>query len=345
MSIIVGTPVLPQVENTVEIVQLQVITRTEEWENLFDRIEIWRSRVSPLGPFEALTALSWSPAILPRNAGGIPPLPVTGRQVLLQGTQLLLKVDGVDDLVVTFSTPGAVSYAAAAGTITTQGAGRFSAYVDGDGKVILLGTRPGTGAVLEVTGGDAAPLLGLPLHGPENIAYGRDAHIGLIPGQQQYLFTDLRGSKRYYYRTRFFNAQTLATSEFSTAFSVNQSLGISPANVVFGFVALVGTDGRPLVNQLVQVYAPTQSQLIEGKLVTGPRQARFTDVNGYVAFTLVRGVQYVVSVTGTDLVRNIQAPTDPTITMFSLFEKSIGLQDDLFTVDRPPLVYAEARTL
>lgn len=345
MSTIVGKPLVTSVEDTIEVVQLQVITAAEEWEGIFNRIEVWRSASSPAGPFEALTADNWLPAVIPNDAGVEPVTVVSGRQVLLGGLQLLVRVDAVDDFVITFSDTGLISYAAAAAVITSQSAGRFRAYVDGTGSLVLVGMRPGTGAVLEVTGGDAAPLLGLPTTSPDNIAYGRDAHIGLVSRQQQYVFTDLRGSKTYFYRTRFINTVTQAVSEFSTSFSVGQALGISPTNVICGYLDLVGTDGRPLGNQLVQVYAPTQTSLIEGKLVTGPRQALHTDINGHVEFTLIRGVKYTVSVTGTDLVREVLAPVDASVKMFSLFEKSVGVQDDLFTAVRPDIIYAERRTL
>lgn len=345
MSTIVGKPLVTEVEDTVEIVQLQVITAAEEWEGIFNRIEVWRSVSSPAGPYEALTSDNWLPAVIPNDAGIEPATPVQGRQVLLRGMQLLIRVDDTDDITITFSNVNPVTYASAAATITSQSAGRFRAYVDPSGKLVLVGTRPGTGAVLEVTGGDAAPLLGLPTTSPDNIAFGRDAHIGLVSKQQQYVFTDMRGSKTYFYRTRFINTVTRAVSEFSTSFSVGQALGISPANVVCGYLDLVGTDGRPLGNQLVQVYAPTQTNLVEGKLVTGPRQALFTDINGHAEFTLVRGVKYTVSITGTDLVRELVAPTDTTVKLFSLFEKSAGVQDDLFTAVRPDIIYAERRTL
>jgi hypothetical protein len=344
MSTIVGKPLVTEVDDPVEVVELQIITKAEEWEGLFNRIEVWRSTSSPAGPFEALTAESWMPAVIPNDAGPEPVPPVSGRQVVLGGTQLLIRVDMVDDLVISFADSNPVTYAQAADTITAQSAGRFRAYVDATGKIVVMGVRPGTSAALEITGGDAAPLLGLPTTSPENTAFGRDAHIGLMSKQQQYVFTDMRGSKAYFYRTRFLNTVNHAVSGFSTSFSVGQALGISPTNVVCGYVELVGTDGRPLANQLVQVYAPTQTNLVEGKLVTGPRQARMTDVNGYAEFTMVRGVGYTVSITGTDLVREFVAPTDPNVKIFSLFEKTIGKQSDLFTVVRPALVYAERRT-
>ena len=343
MATILGTPVVQQPADAIEVVQLQIVTRPEEWQQLFDRIEVWRSTSSPSGPFFAMTAPAWVPAILPVTAG--PAADITGPTVLLAGMQLLLRVDGTDDFVVTFTSSDPITLAQAAAVVIAQSSGRFSAYVDGNGHFVLTGTRPGTGGSLAIMGGDAAPVLGLPTGAPDNLAYGRDAHIALLPQVQQYTFTDLRGSKTYFYRTRFLNSMTSAASEFSTSYGINQSLGITPVNVVVGFVELVGTDGRPLPQQLVQIYAPTQRQLVEGKLVTGPRQAKVTDINGYTEFTLVRGVRYTVSVTGTDLVREFVAPSDPTVTLFSLFDQTVGSHEDLFRVDRPTLEYAERRSL
>ena len=271
--------------------------------------------------------------------------PVTGKTLVMAGTSLNIRVDGEDDITISFTDTSPITYAQAASIITSQSAGRFRSYVDGEGRVVLLGTKPGTGAVLEIVGGDAAPLLGFSLVSPGNMATGRDSRVGLLTGKQQYQFTDLRGSKKFFYRTRYRNTNNHAVSEFSPGFCVGQALGVGPGNVVCGYVDLVGIDGRPLANQMVQVYAPVQTSLVEGKLVSGPRQVRTTDANGHAEFTLVRGVKYTVSITGTDLVREIVAPTNDEVKMFSLFEKTVGTQDDMFTVDRPELVYAERRTL
>jgi hypothetical protein len=344
MPTLVGTPAQPHAESGHEVVQLQIFVRAEEWEGTFDRIEIWRSRHSPKGPFELLTA-SWTPAVLPWTAGPVPSPAVTGRSIVLQGEQLLLRVDDIDDFVVTFTTAGTVTYAEAATEISSQGANRFSAYVDGTGAMVLTGIKPGIGASLQITGGSAATLLGLPLTPPESIAHGKDANIALIPDQQQYVFVDLRGSRTCFYRTRFINTQTLVMSDLSAPFNARQTMGVSPLNLVCGYAELVGTDGKPIYNQLVQVYAPAQHQLVDGKLVAAARQAKLTDENGYVSFTLVRGVRYTLSIANTDLARVIVAPVDPTISTFSLFDPTIGLQDDLFKVDRPNLIYAEKMTL
>lgn len=332
-----------EVEATVELVQLRIITKLEDWDALFDQVEVWRSKELPQGPYEELTGDGWLPARVPKVADDpFVPQP-TGPDVYIDGLGLNVRVDDEEDFVVTFSGPDPVTYAAAAAQVTAQGAGRFTAYLTELADFVLQGTRPGTGAQLEVTGGDAAPLLGLAIDPPENYGRGKDARLTLVSGKEEYDFTDLLGSKKYYYKTRFRNSTTNAVSEFSTAFSVGQALGVSPANIVCGYLDLVKSDGRPLANQLVQVYAPVQTALVEEKLVTGARQAKVTDVNGHIEFTLVRGVSYTVSITGTDIVREIRAPTDTSVKLFNLLKE--GLEDDAFTVQVPNIVYAERRTL
>ena len=341
-----GKPMVSDLTQVTECVSVQINTSPGDWESAgFNRIEVWRSTVSPAGPYEALTAPQWAPAVLPNSAGLEPEAPVAGKQLQLAGTQLLLRVDGTYDVAVSFNAPGYAALAQAASEITAQSGGLLRAYVDATGLLVLVGIRPGSAASLEITGGDAAALLGLPTVRPDSLAYGRDAHLRLLPGVQQYTFQDFRGSRSYFYRTRLIDTVTGSQGAFSLPFIASQGLGITQSNVMQGFVDLVGIDGRPLVGQLVQVYARTQPALVEGKLVTGSQQVRTTDTQGRAQFTLVRGVQYTVSISGTDLSRGVLAPTDPSVTAFNLLAGAVGVQDDLFTVDRPPMEYAERRSL
>jgi hypothetical protein len=342
-TVIIKPRTFDEVEAEIELVQLSILTRSEDWSGVFNQIELWRSKTTPSGPYEELTGDTWRPARVPRTAEEPASSSPTGPSVYIEGLGLNVRVDGEEDFVVTFTGPDPVTYADAAAQVTAQGAGRFTAYLTEEADFVLQGTRPGNGAQLEVTGGDAAPLLELSIDLPESYGRGKDARIGLIKDKEQYDFTDMLGSKTYYYKTRFRNSITNAVSEFSVAFAVGQALGVTPANIVCGYLDLVRSDGRPLANQLVQVYAPVQTSLVEEKLVTGARQAKVTDVDGHIEFTLVRGVSYTVSITGTDIVREIKAPTDPNVKLFNLLKE--GLEDDAFTVQIPDIVYAERRTL
>lgn len=333
------------VEADTELVQLKILTKYEDWEGLFDQIEVWRSVAPPNGPYEELTGRGWNGARVPRGADDAG-APGAGASVYIAGLGLNVLVDGTDEFFITFVGPDPITLADAATQIDTQAGGRFTAYLTDLGELVLQGTRPGTGALLEVTGGDAAAVLQLPIDPPESQGRGTDARLALIKGKESYDFTDLLGSKKYFYRTRFRNSSNNSVSEFSTPFSVGRNaLGLSPGKVACGYLDLIGSDGRPLVNQLVQMFAPTQSKLVEDKLVTGPRQAQRTDENGHVEFTLVRDVEYTVSITGTDIVREIRVPADESVKIFNLLGHDEALQSDAFKVQVPDYTYAERRTL
>ena len=344
MSTLVGKPVIEDVRRTSVAIQLQIFVRPVEWQGAFNRIEVWRSRMSPSGPFEARTADQWAPAVLPRCAGPVPALSVSGKQVLLTGLSLLLRINHKDTYTISFIETDPITYLEAASDINAQSAGAFTAYVDENGDMVLSTMTVGTGACIEVVGGDAAPLLGLPTTSPENIAYGQDAHIALSPALSAYAFVDIHGSRDCFYRARFVNTLTGAVGAFNVPFTLGEASSVCLDHLVQGYIELVGADGRPLFNQLVQVYPAPQTNMVEGKLVTGVQQAVRTDTQGRARFTLIRGVHYTVSVSGTDIVRQVAAPTDPAIAVFSLLDPAVGIQDDLFTVDRPKLVYAEKRS-
>ena len=335
-----------EVESLIELVQLRILTASGDWEGAFDQIEVWRSKTLPQGPYEELTGTHWIPARVPAIADDPPDVaPAASPSVYISGLGLNFQIDGDQDYVVNFSGVDPITLADAVSQVVAVGSGKFSAYLTEDAEFVLTGVRPGTGATLEVTGGDAAPLLSLAIDSPENYGRGKDARLTLVKGKEEYELSDLLGSKLYYYKTRFRNSSTNVVSEFSTPFSVGQALGISPPNIVSGYLDLVKSDGRPLASQLVQVYAPTQTTLVEGKLVTGARQAQCTDVNGHVEFTLVRGVQYTISITGTDIVRDIVAPLDTEVKLFNLLSDTIGISNDAFKVQVPNVVFAERRSL
>ena len=347
MSTIVVSTVPVDVVDTpsAEIVQLQILVKREDYEDLFDQIEVWRSRSSIRGPYEELTADRWRTARLPKLAGDRPTAPVIGRYVTVVGLALQLRVGEADDLVVTFTGTDPLTFSEVATQITAQGATKVASYVDEDGLLVVTTTEPGTGAVLRVVGGDAAPLLGLGTEEPDSLTFGRDARIPIKLGTESYLFTDVRGSDSYFYKTRFRNKLTLGVSEFSQPFSLGQALGISSANIVCGTLDLVDTNGRPLVNREVSVFNAYMGDLVEGKFVAGFGENRLTDENGHVEFTLVRGAHMTVAISGTDLARNILVPTDADVKIFGLLDADVSTQDDGFVVQTPDLVYAERRSL
>jgi hypothetical protein len=185
--------------------------------------------------------------------------------------------------------------------------------------------------------------LGLPTTTPDSLAYGHDARIPLVHGQQLYTFIDLHGSSENFYKTRFRNSQTDSLSEFSAPFSVKVTVGVSPSKLIRGVVDLVDASGIPLANREVLVHNNYDGEMVDGMNVAGSVKGRLTDAQGHVEFMLVRGMSVTVAIHGTSLVRDITVPTDPALACFNLLDPAIGT-DDVFRVQVPELDYAVRRS-
>lgn len=343
MGISITSTVVAADEAT-ELVQLHIFVREEDWFGTFDEVEVWRSRTLSTGPYEELTSDTWRCARVPREGGDpVTPQP-DGPSVAIVGDELQLKLNEKDELTIIFTGTDPLTYAACAAQIQTQAAGRLRAWVDEDWKLVLETTEPGTGAVLRVLGGDAAPKLELPTSEPSSLAFGQDGRIQLMHDREKYSFNDIRGNSAYYYRTRLRSRLQATFSEFSKPYPANQSLGISGENIVCGQLKLVTLDGKPLRNQLVRVFNRYKTQQVEGFLVAGPGLERLSSMEGKVEFFLVRGSEVTVSIDGTDIVRDIQVPSDQDTKVFNLLDPNLG-PDDYFRVRVPDIEYAQRRTL
>lgn len=330
-----------------EAVQLNIAARDEDFVGAFDLIEVWRSRTDEEGPFEELTAGRWKPARIPKDAGDAPSPAVTGPSVNIVGKELIIRVDEDEenDISVVFTGTDPITFTNVAGQIVTAGLGKLFSYVDSDGVLVIETTEPGTGAALRIVESEAAPLLGLPTEEPASLAFGKDARILLVIGQQSYTFTDKNGSTDYFYKTRFRNKSTSSVSEFSLAFSPQSSgSGVSDENLACGVVDLVGLDGKPLRNVEVRLHSSFDGTIVDDRLVAGQDVVKLTDDTGHVEFILVRGQKVTVAISGTDIVREITVPTDSSVKIFKLLDPSIA-GDDVFKVQVPDIVFAERRSL
>ena len=119
-TIAVSTTQLSE-EPSVATVRLSIIVSEADWVGLFDQIQVFRSLDGPDGPFEELTATSWSPARLPKTAGDQPSSPVTGASVNIVGEELELSIDLGLPLTITFSGSNPLTLAAVAAQIISQG--------------------------------------------------------------------------------------------------------------------------------------------------------------------------------------------------------------------------------
>lgn len=318
-----------------EVVSLQIVTDEADWRGLFQQLEVWRSRTGSGGPYEELTAASARPARVPRLAADPPETPEAGRSVVLVGADLRLKVNDTD-IVIVFDGADPLTYSDCASQVLIQSAGRVTAYVTESGEFVLQSSQYGTAVELQVVGGEAAPVLGL-LTGDAGYGYGRDARVTLISSKEQYDFTDNRGSRTAYYKTRFRNVLDASTSAFSIPFAVGQAMGLPQDLIVVGYLELVTSAGRPYAGAEVNLWAPQSRELIQGKLVGGQGDTQYTDRDGRVEFSMVRGVSYTLSVPNSQIVRGVKAPTNPSVTFFNLLEAPVDVADSFLVAEVPQL--------
>jgi len=344
MSTLIVRPMSPPEEPGAEVIQLDILAKSQDFAGFFDQLEIWRSFTSEMGPFEELTADSWTPARLPKDGGDRPVVPVTGPSAVLVGKTLVFVAMDLDTIAVTFTGVDPLTRATAASQIESQSGGKLSSYVDAVGQLIVETPQTGTAATVQCTGGTTAGELGLATEEPQSIGYGRDARLQLRTNTELYQFSDQRGAPDAFYRTRYRNRLTQATSDFSQPFGATQVSGLSDTSLVIGQLDLVDLQGRPLVSRQVRIHTNFNGVLIEGKLMAGGDLVKVTDVNGHVEFMLVRGQRVSVAVLGTDLMRDITVPIDPSVTSFNLLDPSLA-GPDIFKVQVPDLVYAERRSL
>lgn len=314
------------------------------WAGIFDSLEVWRSRGTSQGPYEPLTDDSWSPARLPLNTAGDPPSPAqAGPSVPLVGQTLQFLVDERTPITVLFTGTDPLTFGQAATQIQAQSLGLLTAFALGSALIVQT-VEPGAKAILRCAGGEAAPLLGLTASEPGSLAFGRDARIVLIRGEQDYGFVDPNGCEAYFYKARFFNSALRTVSQFSQPFQGLARPGLEVSSLCRGYVTLVDMSGEPAVNQEVLIYNKFNGTQAEAKTVAGGSQRLLTDKNGRAEILLVRGTLVTVAIGGTTLVRDVLIPTDPTVEAVDLLASANGT-NDVFTVQIPNIPYAVRRSL
>jgi hypothetical protein len=329
---------------TQERFQLNFSFDPTSWEGTFDRLEVWRSRGVEQGPYEPLHGATFTPARLPRGSGGPPSPAQTGPGAALNGKTLELLIDEVTPLTITFSGSDPITFAQAVTQILAQGENLVTAYVL-DGALVVQTVQGGLRAVLRVTGGEAAPILGLATAEPDSLAFGLDARIVLRHGVENYGLVDPNGSADFFYKARFYNSTSNLASQFSPPFHGSPPVGLAPASLCRCYVDLVDQSGMPAANMEVLVHNQFSGSVAEGKfVVAGGSQQLLTDARGHAEIFLVRGAKITVTIGGTALARDVLVPTDPAVQSLNLLVSDNGT-DDLFTVQIPDLNYAVRRTM
>lgn len=329
-----------------QVVTLQLSAPESEWSpSHFDRLEVWRSMLGPNGPYEELTAAAWSGPRLPQGAGDPPAIPVMGRFETIVGKTLEVLLNERERITVTFTGTDPIQRGTIAAQITSQSLGRLFSYVLSDGSMVVESLESGGQAILRILPSEGAGILGLPSTEPESVAYGHDARLLLVSGQDFYSFLDPHGSSTAFYRTRYSTSSNDNVSAFSAPIPAQSVLPLE--DLVTGFLDLVDTAGRPLPNREVRVESSFNGLVVSDRTVvpvSSPQTSKLTDKNGHVEFLFVRGLVLTVGISGTNLARKITVPPNPAVKKFNLFDPSVG-KDDLFSVTVPDVDFAFRSTL
>ncbi len=298
----------------------------------FDQIEVWRSRTTEAGPYEEITDAQYEPA----------DHTIVSRPYYVDGKQLKLQVGEQHDVVVTFSGTNPISASTIASQIQAQSFNLLRSYVLGS-EIIIETAQPGAAAVLRVVSSDAAAILGLNALEPEALAFGHDVRIPIIDGIGQYTIVDPHGSSDYFYKTRYRNRLSAAVSDFSDVIT-GESSGVDPSKRIRGYVKLVDVQGRPLSDWTVLVSHSFHGEFAEEHTIIGSPIQKLTDSSGEAEFWFLRGLKLTVALAGTQVVRDITVPSDPTVYSFNLLAPEVG-SDDVFVVQVPQVPWAERRSL
>lgn len=319
---------------------LNFVFEPASWQG-YDRFEVWRSRQTPEGPYEALHGDTWAPASLPLGFDGAPD---DGAQLVNVGG-LDLQFLVMDQFPISVVIPGSgfVTMASVVAAVAAAASNFLSSYSSGPTLVVQT-KRVGAITSLQCTGGQAAPFLGLAVTGFESFAYGQDARILLVPQQAQYGFVDAYGSPEFFYETRFWNSTKRLASNFSLPLQGPNAPLFNSNRLVACFVQLADSSGNPWVNQEVLIStADTQGLQVGGATILGSNTKLLTDNTGRAQILLTRGIKVTVAIGGTGLARDVCIPGDPSVLTLDLLSSSVG-RDDLFAVQAPVLDYAVRRS-
>lgn len=286
----------------------------------------------PLFPKEVTQPLATPPS-LPQPLQPDLASSLDGPLVYLQGKTLDLMHTGVRSTL-TFPDADPYTYKTAAARIEAQHPHLRAFHAEG--SFYLQSRLAGPHTYLEILGGDAAGVLGLPLH---LRAYGAPARPRLPAGEMVYIEdpTSLSG-QRYQYRLS--REDTGEYGDWSAPFFPTDA---DPIETVEAHGVFVDPAGRRLAHQVVTIY-PSDTALPAGVMLGSMDFA--ADERGVLKIQLVRGVTYLVVVSGVRRTHRVQVPTDPTITSISLFEGPYSSEVDPYQVQTPELAeFYSVRTL
>lgn len=284
-------------------------------------------RAAPSLPLE-LTGPRALPPTLPRRTK-VAPSSSSGPTCPVQGLTLEVSIWDEHVINITFAAGDPPTLAQVAAAIVLQ-APVLRAWHQ-DAQLYLSSILPGAGQSIEVLLGDAAALLGLPT---ETKVWGVDARVPLVAEEELYLFVDPENLPDYRYQYRLVNAATGAEGPLSAPF---QPATVAPQKTVRGWLKVMDGLGRAVPNRLVYLIPQdTQDTSLwaAGTHVTPDPITVKADDDGMVSVELLRGVPYLLQLSGTKITRRITPPVDLGVASFDMLGAEYGEDGDQFQIHR-----------
>lgn len=295
----------------------------------FDKIQVQRSKLGD--PYTDAELITDAAATYPVMDGTVSsPFPA------LNGEDLVLKVNGGVEQTLVFASANPVSITNVISEIN-GGLTNLTASDNGSGQLRLTGTLAGTAGTIEIVSGAALADLGL----SQDIAHGKDPHIGIQSGVSTYSFSDLSGAASYWYRTRYYNLTNGTFGGWSDWLQGSTGTTLASGSLIIGKAKLANIDGVAISGAkitLVNVFSPLIS---DSYFISGRSKQIETDITGLAETTLVKGSILDLILEGTSIVRRIQVPS--TGSEFDLLDSSLVL-DDMFGIQVPDLPAAVRRS-
>jgi hypothetical protein len=295
----------------------------------FDVIRVKRSTAGIGGPYSLITANAPAPATLTApNSGSYAVSTKTLQLIVDQGGQIDILFTGTDPLT-TSQVVDQIN--TAVGDVVASDVGN---------TLVLTSTNTGTGSVIEIVGGGAAPVFGF-TDGQRDI--GEEIHITLQAGVNGYTFIDQDGQAGYFYKAQFFNTVNNLTSADSDPFEGDVGTLVSSGALSVVKVDLVDGRGIALPNQEITFYSQHELLEVEGFQIGLNREPITIKTNnsGHAEVSLVRGSKWRVAFEGTSIIRDITIPDASETDLLA----ALGGAPDPFDISILPFPSAPRRTL
>lgn len=296
---------------------------------LYNTIQIWRSPDESGSPtpyreiaaFERTSATVIGTVVGPWNLTGLP---------------LIISFDGGPEKTILFtgSNPKNITDVIAAINAVIPG---VASELGNTNKLKITSPITGTESSILITANAAASVLGLASI-KEN---GKGSYPLLSASTEEYKFVDFDGFDYFWYKTRFYNTETEAFSDFSEPRKGGVEDVIPPSNLMKCFLYLADGRGKPIIDRRIMIVPISSVQVTNDNLhvytvlPSVDNIYMVTDELGYAEIMLIKGQTVKIFIEGTTFQREVSIPTSGS--SLNLLTAAIAAPDPFTIIESPPI--------